>query len=81
MRHFFRCYIKKFTHVVLCDLQSWKWGVIVLVLYFGAMKKILYSLCPVVLLTGFPCPACGMTRAGILLLKGDLKAADRKSVV
>ena len=75
MRRFFRCYIKKFTHVVLCDLQSWKWGVIVLVLYFGAMKKILYSLCPVVLLTGFPCPACGMTRAGILLLKGDLKAA------
>lgn len=69
MRHLFRRYVKKIALTVLRDLQSWKWGLIVLIVYFGAMKNFLYSLCPVVMLTGFPCPACGMTRAGALLLK------------
>lgn len=75
MRHLFRRYVKKIALTVLRDLQSWKWGLIVLIVYFGAMKNFLYSLCPVVMLTGFPCPACGMTRAGALLLKLEVKEA------
>lgn len=35
----------------------------------------LYGICPMTLLTGYPCPACGMTRAGILILKGRFAEA------
>ncbi len=33
------------------------------------------SPCPMVLLTGFPCPGCGMSRAAVLFLKGHWKEA------
>ena len=74
-RRTFCRYVQKIALAVFCDLQSWKWGLVVLVLYFGVMKNFLYSLCPVVMLTGFPCPACGMTRAGALLLELEVKEA------
>ena len=32
-------------------------------------------LCPVAFFTGFPCPGCGLSRAGVSLLQGDLPAA------
>lgn len=31
--------------------------------------------CPVSALTGIPCPACGLTRASIAFVKGDIHAA------
>lgn len=34
-----------------------------------------FGICPLVLLTGYPCPACGMTRAGLLILKGHFAEA------
>lgn len=33
--------------------------------------------CPFKVLTGIPCPGCGMTRALISITKGDLRAAFR----
>jgi uncharacterized protein DUF2752 len=33
--------------------------------------------CPFFRLTGIPCPGCGLTRAVILLLKGDFRASLR----
>jgi hypothetical protein len=33
------------------------------------------TLCPVALLTGTPCPGCGMTRAVVALARGDLRAS------
>jgi hypothetical protein len=32
-------------------------------------------LCPTAAVAGFPCPACGMTRASLATLRGDLAAA------
>ena len=32
-------------------------------------------ICPFRLVTGLPCPGCGMTRAGVFLMHGDLAAA------
>jgi hypothetical protein len=33
------------------------------------------TICPIALLTGVPCPGCGMTRAASALLRGDLTLA------
>jgi hypothetical protein len=35
------------------------------------------TLCPLLRFTGVPCPSCGGTRAGLLLLAGDPVAAFR----
>ncbi|WP_461812048.1 DUF2752 domain-containing protein [Faecalimonas sp.] len=35
------------------------------------MKLILHSGCPFVALTGFPCAACGLTRAFVYFIKGE----------
>lgn len=34
--------------------------------------------CPILRLTGFPCPGCGMTRAVLLALRGDFSGAFRQ---
>lgn len=51
----------------------------VFLLIFLAYILITYFLkipnCPVKLLTGYPCPGCGMTRAGFSILKLDFKSA------
>ena len=47
------------------------------VAYFAFLKKVLHSLCPMVLLTGFPCPGCGLTRAGFRVLRLDFVGAWR----
>lgn len=39
------------------------------------MKLITGNLCPFVLVTGFPCPGCGMTRAVLHLLHGEFYQA------
>lgn len=42
----------------------------VVVLYF-VMQALFGAFCPSVIVTGFPCPGCGMTRAVLYLLKGQ----------
>ena len=43
--------------------------IIALLAYFGFYK------CPFRLITGIPCPGCGMTRAFRALFRGDIEAA------
>lgn len=59
------------------DIMSAKWAVILLTVYFAFLKKFLHSLCPMVLLTGFPCPGCGLTRAAFRVLRFDFTGAWR----
>lgn len=47
------------------DIKDIKWAIIVVIAYFVLAKNYLYSLCPMVVITGFPCPGCGLTRAGL----------------
>lgn len=53
------------------DIKAAKWVIILIIAYFAFMKKFLYSLCPMVLITGFPCPGCGLTRAAFCLFHFD----------
>ena len=44
----------------------------------GAVVAVLWLFrlpCPILALTGIPCPGCGMTRAYLSLLQGDVAAA------
>lgn len=57
------------------DLKS-AWIAIVLIgVYFLTLHFLADSSCPVVMVTGYPCPACGLTRAGIALLSGQFLTA------
>ena len=41
---------------------------IIFFVYYMISHAIWHSICPMVIITGFPCPGCGLTRAGILVL-------------
>ncbi len=55
---------------VLEDVRNYGRGALLAVLYVsvGAFGV---PVCPMVLMTGLPCPGCGMTRAAVLFLKGQ----------
>lgn len=63
--------------LLYCDMKSARWAIMLVVAYFAFLKKVLHSLCPMVLLTGFPCPGCGLTRAGFRVLRLDFVGAWR----
>ena len=54
-----------------------KWAIILIIAYFALGKYFLYSLCPMVVITGFPRPGCGLTRARFRLLRLDFAGAWR----
>ena len=60
---------------LLDDIKSARWAIILIIAYFAFLKNYLYTMCPVVLLTGFPCPGCGMTRAMFKVLRLDFAGA------
>ena len=74
-RRTFRQIIKDAFCMLWNDIKSAKWVIIFIIAYFVFLKKFLYSTCPVVLISGFPCPACGLTRAGFLMLGLDFAGA------
>ncbi len=46
-------------------------------LYLAVSGKTSPLVCPILSLTGIPCPSCGMTRSWVTLCKGDLPLAFR----
>lgn len=57
------------------DIKEYKWLGAVLVLYYIAVKRVFDAFCPLVIVTGFPCPGCGMTRALFFVLTGQFARA------
>ena len=75
MRRTFRQTICEAVMLLWKDIKDMKWAVMLIIAYFALGLKYLYSLCPVVIITGFPCPGCGLTRAGFMLLGRDFAGA------
>lgn len=54
--------------------QFWAAGVAFIV-YYLIVKAIFDAFCPFLIITGFPCAGCGLTRAGLHLLRGNIRQA------
>lgn len=60
------------------DIRHYCKGVLLAAAYIAAVSGILgLPVCPMVYVTGFPCPGCGMTRAALLFFRGDFTGAYR----
>ena len=64
--------MKKRLSILKSDIKSVWIGLLAFLLYFFLANYFLDRYCPSVLIFGIPCPACGMTRAFVLLLKGRI---------
>ena len=51
------------------DIRSIKWALIFISVCFAFLEITARSICPMYALTGFPCPGCGLTRAGLQALR------------
>ncbi len=57
------------------DIQLYYRGAGLAAACIAAANLLRIPVCPMVLLTGLPCPGCGMTRAAVLFLQGHWLAA------
>ncbi len=57
------------------DLYNMRFSIIVLFLYFTIMQITFGNICPLKALTGFPCPACGLTHATFYLFTFNIESA------
>lgn len=55
------------------DIRNYRIGIIVFAVYYVVMHLVFHAFCPSVMLTGFPCAGCGMTRAIFFLLTGQFE--------
>ena len=67
---------KRVVNLVLSDIWNIKWAFICICLWIEFMKFIFGAMCPLVIITGLPCPGCGMTRAMFSVFKFDFEAAS-----
>lgn len=75
MKRTFRQIVRDAFELLVNDMKDIKWAIMLVIAYFVFGKYFLYSLCPMVTVTGFPCPGCGLTRAGLRLLRFDFAGA------
>ncbi|MBR4758816.1 MAG: DUF2752 domain-containing protein [Lachnospiraceae bacterium] len=52
------------------DIKENAIGVVAVVIYIFLFQLLFHTCCPMQLILGLPCPGCGLTRAGLLLLGG-----------
>ena len=68
-------YLSDSFALIKTDFMKIKYVLLAAGIYILIVKRFLHKMCPFVLLTGYPCPLCGMTRAFFALFRGDFKTA------
>lgn len=68
---------QKGIRLFLNDVKKQRWAILAVIACLLLLKATTGASCPMVALTGFPCPGCGLTRAGIHLMHGEVQSAFR----
>ena len=68
-------FILKGIKIFLSDLYQNRIAILCIIIYMGVTQFLFHSVCPIAILFGFPCPACGLTRAGISFLTTHFSTA------
>ncbi|MCM1387984.1 MAG: DUF2752 domain-containing protein [Bacillus sp. (in: Bacteria)] len=69
--------MKKIMLRICQDIKNMRMAVTALALYAIFSHLIFRAFCPMVIMTGFPCPGCGMTRALFYLITGRFAESVR----
>jgi len=56
---------------VVSDVREYRFGLLALLVYYILMRLVFHGFCPMVILTGMPCPGCGLSRSVLFLLLGQ----------
>lgn len=67
--------LKKAFGLLWEDIKRMRDAAIVIFIYLIVSRKIFRISCPMVAITGFPCPGCGVTRACVSLVRGEFYKA------
>ena len=67
--------VEKIIRRVWADIRHAKVAIAFFVIYCALTNLLFHAYCPFKLLTGIPCPGCGLTRAGLSLLTLHFKKA------
>ena len=66
---------KEILNRIMEDVKKYIWGAVALLLYYLAVHLFSTAFCPMIRVTGIPCAGCGLTRAMLFLLTGQIRRA------
>lgn len=69
--------MKRIEKRILRDVKEFWPAAVAVAGYFIIMNVIFHTVCPMVIVTGLPCPGCGLTRAMLCLASGRIGEAVR----
>lgn len=67
--------IREIINRIATDLKELRWAFLAFLVYYLLMHAMFDAFCPMLILTGIPCAGCGLTRAFLLLLSGQVRRA------
>lgn len=62
---------------IAADLKNYAVAILLILLWNIIIRKIFHAFCPFLIVTGFPCAGCGMTRAVFHILTGSFERGMR----
>lgn len=68
-------YLRTVCGRIAADVKEYGMAVVVVFVYTIITNLVFHAFCPVVIVSGFPCPGCGITRATVCLLTGRWQQA------
>lgn len=72
-------YLKKVCGRILSDIRQNSIALLILLIYLTLTQCFFHTVCPLKIVTGLDCPACGLTRASLLLLTGHFTEALKRN--
>lgn len=71
--------LKTICNRILHDIRQNHIALSLLAVYLVTTQLVFQTVCPFAILTGLPCPACGLTRGALLVFCGNFPAAAQQN--